>query len=64
MARAAKLQEKHALELEGTQLKSRMEKMELELNLAEADAKLKVLENFESVSQTKPAFNHSVGMND
>ena len=42
--------------------------MELELNLAEADAKLKVLENFESVSQTKPASiqpqSLSDGMND
>lgn len=45
-----------------------MEKMELELNLAEADAKLKVLENFKSVSQTKPALiqpqSQSDGMND
>ena len=42
--------------------------MEFELNLAESDAKLKDLENFESVSQTKPALIQpqlqSGGMND
>lgn len=52
-APAATLQGKHALELGGAQLKRRMERIELQLNLA--DAKLKVLEYFESGSQTEPA---------
>ena len=54
-APAATLQGKHALELEGAQLKRRMGRTEVELNLAEAEEQLKVLENFESGSQTKPA---------
>lgn len=45
-----------------------MKGIELQLNLAEADAKLKALENFESGSQTEPAMfppqSQSTGMID
>lgn len=47
LARAAALKEKHALEMEKVQLNTRLEQMELEMNLAESNAKLKVLETFE-----------------
>lgn len=69
LARAAALKRKHALEMEKAQLNSRLELMELEVSLAESDAKLKVLENFESEKEqhlptSEPQEQHEDGMNE
>lgn len=48
LARAEALKRKHELELERIQLNSKMESLELEADIAAADAKLKTLEEFEN----------------
>lgn len=50
-AKAHGLKQKHALELEKVQLQRKMDIIELETNIAAADAKLKVLESYESSDQ-------------
>lgn len=44
MARAAALEEKHSLQLEEIKLKSKMEQVDLEADLAASAAKIKILE--------------------
>lgn len=68
LARAAALERKHALDMEKAQLKTKMEQMELEMNLAESEAKLKGLDNFESQNEQQlpthaPQAQHGDGMN-
>lgn len=47
-AKAAGLQQKHELEIQRAKLQSQMEILEAQRNIAAADAKLKVLESYES----------------
>ena len=53
MARAAAFKEKQTLQLEKTKLKSKMEQMDLEADLAASTAKIKVLQSDE-VDQEAP----------
>ena len=53
MARAAALKEKHTLQLEETKLKSKMEQMELEVDLVASTANIKILQSDE-VDQEAP----------
>ena len=50
-AKAAGLQQKHALELEKAQIQSKMEMIELQTDIAAADAKLHALESYDSSVQ-------------
>lgn len=63
LARAAALKKKHALEMEKAHLNTRMEQMELEISLAESDAKLKVSEDFESKNEQLIATSEQHGQN-
>lgn len=56
-ARSAALKDKHALQLEETIIKSKMEKVELDAEIAAADAKIKVLLSHEEAEPQVDAMN-------
>lgn len=56
-ARSAALKDKHALQLEETIIKSKMEKVELDAQIAAADAKIKVLLSHEEAEPYTDAMN-------
>ena len=51
LIRASTLKEKQALEMEQAKMQARLEQMELDISLAESDARLKILADLESTSQ-------------
>ena len=61
MARAAALKEKHTLQLEETKLKSKMEQMELDADLAASAAKIRILKEWSDVVEQEGPGD---GMND
>lgn len=63
-ARMSALRQKHAIEMEKNRLQAKLERMELETDIAPSEAKLKVLDSFHDGSEGQSAVHGNDAMNE